>query len=45
MSVGGPEEVAWRQGWIDDARLSELAAAFGDTAYGQALRRLLDRRV
>ena len=44
LSVGGPEEVAWRQGWIDDARLVELAAAFGDTSYGNALRRLLERR-
>jgi len=44
LTVGGPEEVAWRQGWIDDARLSELAAAYGDTPYARALRRLLEPR-
>lgn len=41
LSIGGPEEVAWRLGWIDDARLRELAEALGDTAYARSLLRLV----
>ena len=34
------EEIAYRQGWIDRARLAELAEAYGKSSYGDALRRL-----
>lgn len=40
--VGSPEEVAWRQGWIDDARLAHAVDAHAGTAYGDRLRDLLD---
>lgn len=35
------EEVAWRAGWIDDARLAELAAPLVRSGYGTYLKRLL----
>jgi glucose-1-phosphate thymidylyltransferase len=34
------EEIAYRQGWIDRARLVELAVGYGKSSYGDALRRL-----
>ena len=34
------EEIAYRQGWIERARLVELAEAYGKSSYGDALRRL-----
>jgi glucose-1-phosphate thymidylyltransferase len=37
LKIGAPEEVAWRQGWIDDAQLRALGEALGKTAYGRYL--------
>ena len=34
------EEIAWRQGWIDQAQLRQLGAELSKTAYGQYLIRL-----
>ena len=42
LSIGAPEEVAWRQGWIDDAQLRALAEPLRSTSYGRSLLRLLD---
>ena len=42
LMVGCPEEVAWRQGWIDDAHLRSLAEPLANGPYGRALLRLLD---
>jgi len=36
-----PEEIAWRQGWIDRARLEANIAKLGKSSYGEYLRRLL----
>jgi glucose-1-phosphate thymidylyltransferase len=44
FKVACPEEIAWRQGWIDDARIEVLAAGFKGNAYGQYLSKLLARR-
>jgi glucose-1-phosphate thymidylyltransferase len=41
LLVGSPEEVAWRQGLIDDAGLLAAAEAHRDTSYGAALAALL----
>ena len=42
LKVCCPEEIAYQQGWIDDARVRELAAPLIKTGYGQYLLRLLD---
>ena len=46
LKIAVPEEVAWRQGYIDAAQVEAIAAAYGKNAYGQYLRRILneDRR-
>lgn len=37
FKVGCIEEIAWRNGWIDDARLAELAAPLVKSGYGSYL--------
>ncbi|KAB1659472.1 glucose-1-phosphate thymidylyltransferase RfbA [Pseudoclavibacter chungangensis] len=44
FKIGCVEEIAWRAGWIDDARLAELAAPLKKSGYGQYLQLLLDRK-
>lgn len=34
------EEIAWRQGWIDDARLARRVLSYHNNEYGDYLRRL-----
>jgi glucose-1-phosphate thymidylyltransferase len=41
LKIACPEEVAWRERWIDDAQLETLAAGFKSGPYGQYLRDLL----
>ncbi|WP_449371213.1 glucose-1-phosphate thymidylyltransferase RfbA [Thiomonas sp.] len=41
LKVACPEEIAWRNGWIDAARLEALAAPMKKNGYGQYLLRLL----
>jgi glucose-1-phosphate thymidylyltransferase len=45
LRVGSPEEVAWRQGWIDDQQLGRLATELGKSSYGQYLARLPSERI
>jgi glucose-1-phosphate thymidylyltransferase len=45
LKIACPEEVAWRQGWVDDRQLERCAAALGKSAYGQYVRGLLATRV
>ncbi len=45
LKVACPEEVAWRQGWIDDAQLERCADAVGKSSYGEYVRSLLRSRV
>ena len=42
LKIGAPEEVAWRMGFIDDARLTELAEPLRKSGYGTYLLGLLD---
>jgi glucose-1-phosphate thymidylyltransferase len=42
MKVACPEEVAWRNGWIDDERLAELAKPLAKNNYGRYLNGLLN---
>jgi glucose-1-phosphate thymidylyltransferase len=37
MQVGSPDEIAFRQGWIDQTGLSERARVFGKSSYGAHL--------
>jgi len=45
LKVACPEEIAWRQGWIDDAQLDRCATALGKSTYAEYLRTLLKLRV
>jgi len=42
LKIACPEEIAWRNGWIDDAQLARLAEALPKTAYGRYLVDLLE---
>ena len=44
FKLGCIEEVAWRQGWIDDARLLELAGPLEKSGYGKYLVSLVESR-
>jgi len=37
LKIACPEEIAWRQGWIDDQQLSRLAQPLMKSQYGQYL--------
>ncbi len=41
LKVGCPEEVAWRQGWINDQQLESLASSLSISGYGEYLLKLL----
>ncbi len=45
LKVACPEEISWRQGWIDAAKLEALAAPLAKNGYGQYLQRLLRESV
>jgi len=45
LKVAAPEEIAWRQGWIDSEQLQELAKPLEKSGYGQYLIRLLKEKV
>ena len=41
LKICCPEEIAWRNGWIDDARLQALAEPFRKSGYGEYLLAIL----
>ena len=45
LKVACPEEIAWRQGWIDDTQLEKMAQALAKSGYGQYLAGLLREKV
>ena len=45
LKVAAPEEIVWRQGWIDDAQLERLATPLAKSGYGEYLLRLLRDKV
>jgi glucose-1-phosphate thymidylyltransferase len=45
LKVACPEEIAYRQGYIEAAQLESLAAKLGKSTYGQYLKRLLEETV
>ena len=44
LKIACPEEIAWRNGFIDDARLEQLAAGLEKSGYGKYLLRVLRER-
>ncbi len=42
--IASPEEIAWRMGFIDDAKLEELAKPLEKSGYGEYLLRILRER-
>src|SRR6476620_2045419 len=42
LKIGCPEEIAWRNGWIDDAQLAAAGASLAKSGYGGYLQGLLD---
>lgn len=45
LKIACPEEIAWRNGWIDAAQLQRLAEPLKKNGYGQYLLRLLADRL
>jgi glucose-1-phosphate thymidylyltransferase len=45
LKISCPEEIAWRQGWIDDDQLRRIAAPLAKSGYGQYLLRIIEERV
>jgi len=45
LKVNCPEEVAYRNGWISDERLKEIAAPLKKSGYGEYLLKLIDEHV
>lgn len=45
LKISCPEEICWRQGWIDSARLRELATPLAKSGYGQYLLRIMEDKV
>jgi glucose-1-phosphate thymidylyltransferase len=44
LKIGAPEEIAWRQGWISDQNLKDLAKSLLKSGYGNYLLNLSQRR-
>ena len=42
LQISCIEEIAWRNGWIDGARLKELADGYGKSSYGAYLHNLVN---
>lgn len=42
LKIACPEEISWRQGWIDDGQLEVLAAPLSKSGYGEYLLDLLE---
>jgi len=45
LKVAAPEEIVWRNGWIDDEQLARLAQPLGKSGYGAYLLGLLQEKV
>jgi len=45
LKICCPEEIAWRNGWIDDGQLTALANRYRKNGYGEYLLGILQEQV
>jgi len=45
LKVSCPEEISYRQGWINQSQLAKLAAALSKNTYGQYLQKIVDEKI
>lgn len=45
VTISAPEEIAYRNGWIDKARLLQIAESYGKSPYGEHLKKVADSRL
>ncbi len=45
IKISAPEEIAFRNGWITQAKLLESAARYGKSPYGEHLKRVAESRI
>ena len=45
LKIACPEEIAYKQGWIDAAQLEELAMRLANNGYGRYLLQVLKRKI
>jgi glucose-1-phosphate thymidylyltransferase len=45
LKVACPEEISWRNGWIDTPQMETLITRLGKSSYGTYLRRILSEKV
>ena len=45
IKISAPEEIAYRNGWIDKAKLLESAERYGKSPYGQHLKSVAEGKV
>ena len=45
IKISAPEEIAFRQGWIDKATLLESAERYGKSPYGKHLVRVAEHQI
>lgn len=45
LKICCPEEICWRQGWIDDDHLRQIAQPLAKSGYGQYLLRIIEDKV
>ncbi len=43
LKIACPEEIAWRNGWIDDVQLEQMAESLSKNSYGRYLLNLLNQ--
>ncbi len=42
LKISCPEEIAWRNGWIDTARLEKIIESYGENEYAAYLKKLIE---
>lgn len=45
VTISAPEEIAYRNGWIDKARLLQIAESYGKSPYGEHLKKVAESRL